>query len=289
MADKNELYSDIPLWDAEVFSRVGNRTINTQFKTYITKNYGLFKKLQGNRLVNEKNVETIKNNIINNGLLPTVLVVNEKMEVIDGQHRLEAFKQLELPVMFQIYEGLGLEQCVAMNITGKRWELKDYVNSYAEQGSEDYKFLVELMELFPSIPLHALASIVGGLGAGLSSKDGMISQSKIRNGEFKLYLTKEESLTVLSYVEKFAMHEIRGKRGQILTTVGRLYYAKFKGIDYDKLVERFIKLQSKKDKVENDADAITLLQDYYNYRCGRSVRFADMYLNYYEKFVKSRK
>lgn len=88
----------------------------TDVKTYKTNDYSIFKSIMGNRTINLKNVNNIINNIKKNGLLPTVIIVNEKMEVIDGQHRLQALKELNLPVYYQIKEGLSINDCIAYNI-----------------------------------------------------------------------------------------------------------------------------------------------------------------------------
>ena len=66
--------------------------------TYETKNYDQFKTLEGNRSIDQKNVNNIEQNMREHGVLPTVIIVNEKMEVIDGQHRIEALKRLHEPV-----------------------------------------------------------------------------------------------------------------------------------------------------------------------------------------------
>lgn len=77
-----------------------NNILEKDLKTYITRDYSVFKYLKGNRGINLKNVNSIVDNVRDNGLLPTIVIVNENMEVIDGQHRIEAFKQLNLPVEF---------------------------------------------------------------------------------------------------------------------------------------------------------------------------------------------
>lgn len=69
-----------------------NNILEKDLKTYITRDYSVFKYLSGNRDINLHNVNNIVKNVLENGLLPTIVIVNENMEVIDGQHRIEAFK-----------------------------------------------------------------------------------------------------------------------------------------------------------------------------------------------------
>ncbi|WP_299997811.1 ParB N-terminal domain-containing protein, partial [uncultured Clostridium sp.] len=63
-----------------------------------TKDYLIFKKLEGNRPVVNRRVNKIIASIQNVGYITSPLIVNEKMEVIDGQGRLEALEQLKMPV-----------------------------------------------------------------------------------------------------------------------------------------------------------------------------------------------
>ena len=61
-----------------------------------TKNYEMFQKLEGNRPVLERRINKIIASINNVGYITSPIIVNDKYEVIDGQGRLEALKQLKL-------------------------------------------------------------------------------------------------------------------------------------------------------------------------------------------------
>lgn len=64
-----------------------------------TKNYSLFKKYAKNRDIDGRHVEKLIASIKTANLLDCEpILVNEKMEVIDGQHRLEAAKSLNLDI-----------------------------------------------------------------------------------------------------------------------------------------------------------------------------------------------
>ena len=63
---------------------------------YITADYGKFKKLPGNRDV--KGTQKIIDSIETVGYVLSPILVNENMEVIDGQNRLDALRALKLPV-----------------------------------------------------------------------------------------------------------------------------------------------------------------------------------------------
>ena len=65
-------------------------------------NYDEFRTLNANRNVSENHVKQIKAAIETVGNLTEVvpIIVNENKEIIDGQHRFEACKELGLPIFY---------------------------------------------------------------------------------------------------------------------------------------------------------------------------------------------
>ena len=119
--------------------------IETTGKTYRTTDYDLFKRLEGNREVLKSRINKIKKSICKYGYVYNPIVVNEKYEIIDGQGRFGALKELELPIDFVIAPGTGLNDCIALNASGTIWTLKDYIASYSEQGNENYIRMYDLV------------------------------------------------------------------------------------------------------------------------------------------------
>lgn len=117
--------------------------VSSVFKTT---DYNKFVKIAANREVDH--VSHIKKSM-EGRFVPSPIVVNEKMEVIDGQNRLEASKELGLPVYYCVFEGLGIEDVRAMNQASKNWNKKDYIDSYASEGKEDYVLFQKFKDLYP--------------------------------------------------------------------------------------------------------------------------------------------
>ena len=107
-----------------------------------TKDYSLFKKLLGNRVIKKSHVQKLKKSI-SEKYIPTCIIVNEKYEIIDGQNRFEALKQLQLPVEYRIVNNLTLKDAIRLNISNSNWKFEDYVNSFAEEGNPYYNILVK--------------------------------------------------------------------------------------------------------------------------------------------------
>lgn len=123
-----------------------------------TTDYSMFKKLEGNRPVKNIRVRKIIASIKAVGYITSPIIVNEKYEVIDGQGRLEALQELGLPVEYIVHEGIGIEECIAMNINQTNWSLPDYIDSYCQREFDSYLLLRDLMDKYPLANLDTICT-----------------------------------------------------------------------------------------------------------------------------------
>ena len=72
-----------------------------------TNDYDIFQHIDGNRTVNQLHLKRLKDSI-NEEYIPVPIVVNNRYQIIDGQHRFEAVKEMKKPVYFIKIQGLGL-------------------------------------------------------------------------------------------------------------------------------------------------------------------------------------
>ena len=183
-----------------------------------TTDYGIFKRLKGNRDVTNKRVAIIKDSIMSIGYISNPIIVNEDMEVIDGQGRLEALKQLSMEVEYRIIKGLGINECRAMNLKPTGWSINDFVDSYAEYGNENYMRLKELHNKH-DFGYTLLYSLVKHL-----TKNGRSSQEDLRLGTFELTPEEAEATDKLcEYLNEFSdiQKKIGGKQDLFYGVVGR--------------------------------------------------------------------
>ena len=154
-----------------------------------TVDYGKFNRLKGNRRISNKRVAIIKNSIESIGYISNPIIVNEKLEVIDGQGRLEALKELGMPVEYRIIPSIGIRECRAMNLKPTSWTVVDFVKSYAEYGNENYVRLLELNEKYgiSCTTLHTICSYL--------TKSGRASQEELRNGIFVMSEERKEEVS----------------------------------------------------------------------------------------------
>lgn len=198
----------------------------------VTNKYELFKRLEGNRAIDDRRTERIKRSILKVGYITSPILVNENMEIIDGQGRFEALKQLQLPIEYIVQEGVGIKECVAMNVHQTNWKQIDYINSYADRGVQSYIYIRDLMQRFNINNTSVVA--VATLGIGHFRTD------HIRSGE--LEITQEEYEKAIKKLEFFK--EILEGYSDITRILlfykGLLYCAEIDGIDLNRLKEKAI-------------------------------------------------
>lgn len=111
--------------------------IKTKTSVFETSDYSLFTLMVGNREINKAHLKKLIQSMKQRQLVVPI-TVNDSFQVIDGQHRLEACKQLGLPVYFLIEPGAGLHEIQQLNTNQKDWTSIDYLQAYCELGIPDY-------------------------------------------------------------------------------------------------------------------------------------------------------
>lgn len=136
-----------------------------------TKDYEIFKIMDENREVNFAHVRRVAKSLAENPemLKFRPILVNEKMQVIDGQHRLRACELMDIPVYYVIGEGLDIGTAQRMNAEQVSWKPIDYARSFAALGRYPYQLYLELQEEY-KLPHETLESFmrmssVGGKGS----------------------------------------------------------------------------------------------------------------------------
>lgn len=104
---------------------------------YETADYSMFHEMQYNRDVTEKRVAKLVASFSEKEIMNPI-VVNERCEIVDGQGRYEALKQMGRPIKFVVAYGANIDDCRRMNIYNTNWGWGDYINSYVKAGNENY-------------------------------------------------------------------------------------------------------------------------------------------------------
>tara|TARA_A100001037_G_scaffold103536_1_gene94124 strand:- start:1108 stop:1845 length:738 start_codon:yes stop_codon:yes gene_type:complete len=146
-------------------------------KIYSTTEYGVFNKLRGNRSVNELHVRRLVEAIKEKDLqIP--IIVDHDMNVLDGQHRLDAYKIVGNPITYIIKDKFELQDVRNVNSVNRKWTLTEYLMSYCKLGKKDY----QLLEWFHRTYEFGIAECVAMLnGKGYTNVNIL---KEFRKGEF---------------------------------------------------------------------------------------------------------
>lgn len=236
----------------------------------VTSDYSIFKKLMGNRGVDNRRVNYIIKSIKNVGYISNPIIVNEKMEVIDGQGRLSALEQLGMPVEYVVVNGVGLNECVAMNINKINWRISDYVRSFADCGDEHYLRLTELMNKYPEFGLNVISSAV--------FKIERLSAQQASSG--RIYVTEqmvEEAITRLDWLKEILPFiENRGLRLDMLERA-LILASCIDGVDLERLATK-VKEECRIMKPFHQLiECLSSLEEIYNNGLRNKIYFVTLY------------
>jgi hypothetical protein len=166
---KAKIAPDISL--AEFLSMQCAVIADGECQIYRTYDCSLFKRLKENRAVNEAHVAALMESFQTDGYLFTLLYVNEKLEIIDGQHRLEAAKRLGLPVYFCIMPGWGLKEVTMLNMYSRNWAIEDFMESHAKAGNPNYVRFKEFFDKHEFDITTCQLILLGRRSGGYAKKD----------------------------------------------------------------------------------------------------------------------
>jgi hypothetical protein len=160
--------------------------VESNTKIHYTTDYGRFKFLKGNRDINEGKVNKIKK-VIQAGidvLKYAPIIVNEAMEIIDGQHRFAVSREMKGNVYYVIHKEADLSIVPTINSNSSKWRNIDFLNSYADLKKPAYLSLIKFMEEFSGIGLSTAIKIVHAgtmevSDAVESFRDGVLSNDHI--------------------------------------------------------------------------------------------------------------
>lgn len=235
-------------------------------KIYTTTAYDKFKILFGNREVpRSKTLQLIKS-IKENGYILNPILVNENFEIIDGQGRFSALKELEMPIDYYIVPDAKIKECIVLNVNSKNWTTYDFIKSYADQGDVNYKRLLTYTKVIPYARIYLFANgICGGSAYNATSiKDGNIV---VPDDTFEKTM---ETLNFLKDVDAYT-NQISGRALEFQKAVAFAYNCN--GVDKERLkssIEKNINIVKPMASFEGALNELTTI---YNRRARSDFMF----------------
>ena len=236
-----------------------NNVPMNDIQVHTTKDYSLFKTLNGNRDVNQLHLTRLKESMKKNHLT-TIIMVNEKFEIIDGQHRFLVSQELKLPINYIISKNYGLKEVQVLNANMKNWQIVDYVNGYCDLGYKDY---ITYREFVADYGFQSQVAILLLSGEYMSGSNKENPASRFKDGKFKV----KNLDNAKNMAEKIMMIEpyYKGylRRSFIIALVGM-----FKNENFE-FTEFLAKLKQQPTTMQDCTSSTqykVLIEEIYNYR-----------------------
>ena len=118
-----------------------------------------------------------------------------------------------------------------MNTTQRPWSLLNFIESYANQGSEQYVSLLNLIN-----KNYAGTSVVIAVGRNTTANYTALSDL-VKSGNFE-FVNFEQTLNFLKYYERFK-EETKLLKTKVALALYALY--RIEGFDEDRLIKRYCK------------------------------------------------
>jgi hypothetical protein len=165
---------------------------------FSTNDYGLFSYIKGNRAVIPVHVKRLKESFSKKYLLSPI-IVNRNFQIIDGQNRFEAAKQIGKPINFIICNDYGLEEVQLLNTNTKNWKRIDYLNAFCDIGNEQYIKFKQFMDDFPDFGFGACEVLLTNfLGKRTKTNSDMKSTTN-KDGSYSVRYFEEGDLFIPNY------------------------------------------------------------------------------------------
>lgn len=236
-------------------------------KVYFTTNYSIFKALKGNRLLNEAKIKNIISDIKNglDMLKYYPIVVDEQMNVIDGQHRLYIAKKLKTNVYYIISRRVSLNEIAKVNSNTEKWKADDFINCYIQNGSKDYEILLKFKDEF-NFPLSVCLMLLSTGSALTDGGGGRYTKEDFQQGKFKVN-HKEKAYDIAHTVLKFSAFPNHKSRAFIVAVCKIL---ESKRANIEDIVAKYKEQDPSVLKAQgNFKGYLTNLEEIYNYKCSK--------------------
>lgn len=244
-----------------------NQEVN---KVYRTNDLSIFNQVKGNRPPNPQHIKRLCHSIKTNGVLQNPIIVNQDMDIIDGQHRLLAAKEASSSVFYIIVDGYSLKEVQVLNLSQKNWNKTDFLNGYADMGVKPYVKLRDFIKEnkdFTITNCIAMCSNRASFNSDISSKyrhDTVSNQKEVfeegtwKGRDFNLAQENANKIRMVkNYYDGY-------KRSVFVSAMLSLFQNE--NFNHVEFLNKLKLQQGKLQDCSNVAQYKILIEDIYNYR-----------------------
>lgn len=183
-----------------------------------TDQYNNFSFINGNRALNLKKMNKIIKEIESgNDMLKyypiLVSFVDDRLQILDGQHRFFISKRLERPIYYILAEEKTMQEIAKVNSNVEKWTATNFINCYIQQGNENYVRLREFLDLYSINIGTSLRLLTTGTPGSEGSAPEL--QEKFETNQFEVKKW-DEAVTLAEECKLFASGGFWQDRGFII-------------------------------------------------------------------------
>lgn len=225
-----------------------NKTTDEVYSSiFVTYDYSKFKNIKSNRKLNPLNYNKLLRSMKEKQLIIPICV-NEKMEIIDGQHRFKVEQTLGLPVYYYILEGYSINEMRRANLVSSVWKKDDFLNAFVNEGYPSYVNFMRIKSEYSIntadlIRLFAKVKKVSNASLSFEFDEGMF---EINEADI------EQAVMFLNCLEDFNFFK-EYKMSRFISAFMDLYF--YEGYDHERM----------KQKLETRKEALTLSLSKFGY------------------------
>ena len=228
-----------------------------------TTDYEKFQTILGNRNISQRKVKKIVSDV-EKGLdlfryCPVIVTENDgKLNIVDGQHRFTASKQLELPIYYVVAKDIELRDIARMNCNTDKWKYSDFTEWYIKLGIKDYQVLKTFCKQYRVNLRMALGMLMQG-----TPSDSNANAERFMDGQFKVN-HYEYAVALIKLVDRlFGLYSF-SRHNYLIQAVDKLQK---KGLwDIDVMEAKIKNHRHMMDKQSSVKTYIYLLEQIYNMR-----------------------
>lgn len=241
-------------------------------QVYETSDYSIFRLHKRNRNVITRSdmLEQAREGIVN------PIMVNAGMIVIDGQNRLHHSIKAGVPVKYIIDENLTIDDITRMNTNQEKWSLKDWIESYANEGRTEYEKLIYILNNhYPDVGL--VASI------GMNTLSTSTSRDSVKSGNFKFH-NYEKTISFFQYLKRFKKETSTDNNASVTQSLYELF--RLKKFDGDRLIKKVLSKGLDEEMRIKKLTKSGMLESFLDTNNDRLSPHSSSFINYYKSSKK---
>jgi len=173
-----------------------------------TTEYEKFTFINGNRTLNPAHLSRLAMSIAKKNMLEqNPIIVNKKLEVIDGQHRLFVCQQSKLPVYYVVVDDAGIDEIMELNTNVRKWSLPDYIDSQVVVGNRQIQWFKNFCDDYGLAPTAGMILVTGSSFHASGSPAVKLSRMEFSDKQRKLGMDAADLLSVI--------RDFKTRKGQI--------------------------------------------------------------------------